>query len=87
MPHPLEKKLFYTKNEYLEMEAAADYRSEYCSGEIFAMSGGTVRHSIICFNLNRSSWEATRNKDCTGFESNMKVEIAPADAYVYPDVS
>ncbi|MEZ4528738.1 MAG: Uma2 family endonuclease [Desulfobacterales bacterium] len=87
MAQPLEKKLFYTKNEYLEMEAAADCRSEYYSGEIFAMSGGTPRHSIICLNLNRGIWEATRDKDCTGFESNMKVEIAPADAYVYPDVS
>ncbi|MEE4358577.1 MAG: Uma2 family endonuclease [Desulfococcaceae bacterium] len=87
MAEPLEKKQFYTKNEYLEMEAAANCKSEYYSGEIFAMSGGSPRHSIICLNLNWSIREATRNKNCTGFESSMKVEIAPADAYVYPDLS
>jgi len=86
MAEPLTKKLYYSKEEYLEMEAAADYKSEYYQGEIFAMSGGSLKHSRICVNLNRSIWEATRNKDCGGFESNMKLEIAEADAYVYPDL-
>jgi len=86
MGEPLAKKLYYSKDEYLEIEAAADYKSEYYQGEIFAMSGGSPRHSRICVNLNRAIWEATRNKDCGGFESNMKLEIAEADAYVYPDL-
>jgi len=37
-------------------------------------------------SVNRAVWEATRNKDCGGFESNLKLEIAEADAYVYPDL-
>jgi len=69
------------------MEAAADYKSEYYHGEIFAMSGGSPDHSTICLNMNRSIWEATRNKNCRGFESNMKLEIAEADIYVYPDLT
>ncbi|OQX12933.1 MAG: hypothetical protein BWK80_43260 [Desulfobacteraceae bacterium IS3] len=86
MAEPLAKKLYYSKEEYLETEAAADYKSEYYQGEIFAMSGGSPKHSRICVNLNRSIWEATRNKDCGGFESNMKPEIAEAESYVYPDL-
>ena len=87
MGEPLAKKLYYSKEEYLEMEAAADYKSEYYQGEIFAMSGGSPKHSRICVNLNWANREATRNKkDCGGFESNMKLEIAEADAYVYPDL-
>jgi len=51
MAEPLAKKLFYSKEEYLAMEAAADYKSEYYQGEIFAMSGGSLKHSSIIFNL------------------------------------
>ncbi len=83
---PLLKKEYYTKEEYLEMEDSAEYKSEYYQGEIFAMAGGSPKHSIICFNIYRSLGNAIADKDCTGFESNMKLELAEADAYVYPDV-
>ncbi len=86
MGEALEKKLFYSKEEYLEMEAAADYKSEYHNGEIFAMSGGSPNHSKICFNLNRRVGEAIDNKDCYGFESNMKLAIEKSNSYVYPDL-
>jgi len=86
MAEPLAKKLYYSKEEYLEMEAAADYKSEYYQGEIFAMSGGSPKHSVICVNLIWCIRGGIRNKNCIGFESNMKLEIAEADAYVYPDL-
>jgi Uma2 family endonuclease len=86
MGEALEKKLFYSKEEYLEMEAAADYKSEYYNGEIFAMSGGSPNHSTICFNLNRRIGEAIDDQDCHGFESNMKLAIAKTNSYVYPDL-
>ncbi len=76
---------YYSKEEYLDMEALAEYKSEYYNGEIFAMSGGSPAHSLICVNLNRRVAEAIDNKDCRCFESNMKLEIETADAYVYPD--
>lgn len=37
----------FTETEYAEMEANAEYRSEYFNGDIFAMAGGTSRHSIL----------------------------------------
>ncbi len=79
------QKAYYTKEEYLEMESAAEYKSEYYNGEIFAMAGGSPSHSIICVNLIRRIAESVENKDCTLFESNMKLELA--DAYVYPDLT
>ena len=86
MAEPLLKKEFYNREEYLEMEAESPYKSEYYSGEIFAMSGGTPAHSILCFNLIGELRDAIRKKNCTGFESNMKLEIPAADAFVYPDI-
>ncbi len=86
MAEALAKKLYYSKEEYLEIEAAADYKSEYYQGEIFAMSGGSPKHSSIIFNLIGELKGIVRKKKCIGFESNMKLEIAEADAYVYPDL-
>ena len=86
MGEALEKKRFYSKEEYLEMEAVADRKSEYHNGEIFAMSGGSPNHSTICFNLNRQIGEAIDNKNCRGFESNMKLAIEKNNSYVYPDL-
>ncbi|MGE0084413.1 MAG: Uma2 family endonuclease [Desulfococcaceae bacterium] len=83
----LAEKTVFTKEEYLEMEAQALEKSEYYSGEIFAMAGGSRNHSIICFNLSRRIGELLDNKNCTGFDSNMKVDIKEPDAYVYPDLS
>ena len=33
--------------EYLAIERAADFKSEFFDGEMFAMSGGTPMHSLI----------------------------------------
>jgi Uma2 family endonuclease len=86
MPEALAKKLFYSKEEYLEMETAAEYKSEYYNGEVFAMSGGSYKHSVICVNLIWGIRESVANKDCTAFESNMKLDIPKFNLFVYPDV-
>ncbi|NJL59691.1 MAG: Uma2 family endonuclease [Desulfobacteraceae bacterium] len=69
------------------MEAAADFKSEYYQGKIIALPGVSPNHSTICFNL---CWcvgnTISDKKDCFGFESSLKLEIASADAYVYPDL-
>jgi len=62
MAEPLAKKLYYGKEEYLEMEAAAEYKSEYYQGEIFAMSGGSPKHSRLCANLIRRVSEGIGHK-------------------------
>jgi Uma2 family endonuclease len=77
---------YFTKEQYLDMERKAQFKSEYYNGEIFAMGGGTLNHSSICVNLIGEIRDATRNKDCRVFESNMKLEIPVINAFVYPDL-
>ncbi len=36
----------YTFEEYLEMERAADFKSEFYAWEIYAVSGGTPVHRL-----------------------------------------
>src|SRR5215470_17326142 len=40
-----------TPEEYLALERAAEYKSEYFAGEIFTMAGASERHVSIVANL------------------------------------
>jgi Uma2 family endonuclease len=86
MGEPLAQQRYYTREEYLVLEDQAEYKSEYYNGEIFAMAGGSRNHSVICFNLNWGIREAIANKDCVGFDSNMKLDIPRVNLFVYPDL-
>ncbi|NEQ18365.1 MAG: Uma2 family endonuclease, partial [Moorea sp. SIO3E2] len=46
-----DKKRYYTADEYLELEEAAEYKSEYRDGEIIPMAGGTTNHNKIALNF------------------------------------
>ena len=80
-----EKKLRYTFQEYLDLEEKADLRSEYYQGEIFAISGGTDRHSLIGTNMTREMGNGLMDSECFVFGSDLKIRIEAADAGVYPD--
>ena len=73
----------------MAIEREADYRSEYFGGEMFAMPGGTRRHSRLGLDLG---WILkTRLKEnaspCEVFGPDMKVRTGPDGLYTYPDVT
>ena len=45
--------LSVTPEQYLEAEREADGKSEYFSGQIFAMAGASRRHNVLVGNLVR----------------------------------
>ena len=77
----------FTPEQYLEMERQADYRSEYLSGEIFAMAGATEAHNLIVTNVVGELRSRLRGRPCRTYPSDMKVEVGPAGLFTYPDVS
>ena len=46
----LQPKPYITPEQYLDIERAAEYRSEYFDGEMFAMSGGMLNHATVTDN-------------------------------------
>ena len=50
MDKGLAQKPRYTPEEYLALERAADFKSEYFDGQIFAMAGASPEHSAIVFS-------------------------------------
>jgi Uma2 family endonuclease len=41
----------YTPEEYLALERAAEYKSEYVNGRIYAMAGASPEHVTITLNV------------------------------------
>ncbi len=81
--HPVSK---LTEEQYLAIDRAAEFRSEFVDGEMFAMSGGTKRHGLIQGNLFGELYMALRGGACGPFGSDSRVRVS-SRAYVYPDVS
>jgi Uma2 family endonuclease len=88
-PKPL-----YTDEEYLTLERAAEYRSEFYDGEIYAMAGESVSHGIISSNLVRYLGNQLDGKPCFAFSKDIKVRsgmLPPSrfsvkGFYSYPDI-
>lgn len=80
------KKLF-TIAEYLELESNAEEKNEYYKGEIFAMSGALLPHSIIAGNTFSYLHQKLKGKNCRPFNSDMRVHVEKNTLFTYPDVS
>ncbi len=85
MGDALEQKKRYTREEYFRFEESAEERHEYENGEIFAMSGGTVRHGLITGNLITALNNVLAGRNCFTFGSDVKVNVKEYDSFVYPD--
>src|SRR5919199_712631 len=79
-------KRFYTPEEYLALEEAADYKSEFYQGEIFAMAGGTRNHSLITANTTTALNNALEARPCEVHMSDLRLHVKRNGLYTYPDV-
>lgn len=74
-----------TVDEYLAFEAKSPVKHEYLSGLVYAMSGVSLRHGRIAFNIARHLHGAARARGCTVLLSDVQVRAAH-DRFYYPDV-
>lgn len=72
--------------EYLAWEADNEIKHEYIDGEVYAMSGGSGKHSSIMINVTIAIGQQLRDSVCTLHSSEMRVKINE-NRYVYPDLS
>jgi len=80
------RKHYYTVAEYLAREEAADFRSEYYQGEIFAMAGESLNHNRVAIDLCAKLNQAIRTQGCEAFAENVRVRAEAVDLFAYPDV-
>jgi Uma2 family endonuclease len=82
-----------TPEEYLEIEEAADYKSEYFRGRMwplggksFGMAGGKVEHNLVAANLTGELRSALKGK-CLVLNSDQRIRASATGLYTYADVS
>ncbi|MHC0064961.1 Uma2 family endonuclease [Nostoc sp. UIC 10890] len=80
------KQRYYTPEEYLELEEAADYKSEYIDGQIIPMAGGTINHNQIALNLSTELNFAFKKQNYRVFMGDVRLWIPQKLTYTYPDV-
>jgi len=72
--------------EYLHGETRARVRHEYLAGYVHAMAGASKAHNTIALNLATRLRAHLRGTPCRSFIADMKVRVASARSYYYPDV-
>jgi Uma2 family endonuclease len=81
-----EVKSRFTVEQYLTLERKAEYKSEYLSGEIFAMGGASRRHNLISLNIGAEFRTQLKQRPCEVYTSDMRVKVSATGLYTYPDV-
>jgi Uma2 family endonuclease len=85
MSDPLSADRLLSVEEYLAFEERSPLRHEYVAGAVYAMTGATIRHSIIVGNVFTALRAAAAGGPCRVFQESVKVRTAN-DVFYYPDV-
>ncbi|PHM08266.1 Uma2 family endonuclease [Nostoc sp. 'Peltigera malacea cyanobiont' DB3992] len=80
------QKIYYTPEEYLEIEEKAEYKSEYRDGEIVPMTGGTTNHNKIAGNFYAYLKFGLRGTNYDVYIGDVRLWIPRYRQHTFPDV-
>lgn len=81
-----------TPKEYLAIERAASFKSEFYHGEMFprgepkAMAGARYIHNRVLANLTGLLFGQLQGSPCFVLPSDMRVKVPSSNDYFYPDL-
>jgi Uma2 family endonuclease len=75
-----------TVEQYLEIERAAEFRSEYLNGEVYAMAGGGLNHALITIAVGAGLHDQLRGQSCAVAATDLRLYCEPFNVLTYPDV-
>ena len=76
----------YSESDYLAYEAQSPVRHEYIAGEIFAMTGASIRHNVIALNFASALRSHLKGTPCRALIEGVKLRLRKEQSYFYPDV-
>jgi Uma2 family endonuclease len=65
-----------TEEQYLAIDRAAEFRSEFIDGEIVAMSGASLVHNRLQGNVYAEVRAALRDSNCEAFNSDLRIRVS-----------
>ena len=81
-----EPRNIFSSADYLAWEPTQAERHEYIDGEVFAMAGAEDRHVTVTMNLAFALRQHLSGSPCRTYMSDMRLHVAAANSYFYPDV-
>ena len=76
----------FSAADYLAWEGTQAERHEFVDGEVFAMAGAEDRHVTVAGNLYITLRQHLSGSACRTYMSDMRLHVAAANSYFYPDV-
>jgi len=76
----------FSPEQYLTLERQSVHKSEFLSGEIFAIAGVSYTHNLIVANVLSELRSALRGSSCRAVANDQRVLIQATCLYTYPDV-
>lgn len=73
--------------DYLLFADEQDFKYEYSRGEVYAMTGASVRHNTITASTIMHIGSQLADRDCTVTTSDTRVHIPSKQVHRYPDVT
>ena len=80
------QKIAFAAADYLAWEAEQIDRHEYLDGEVFAMAGAEDRHVTVAGNVYIALRQHLSGGPCRTSMSDIRLHVASATCYFYPDV-
>lgn len=77
---------YYSPEEYLALEEAAEYKNEYIDGQIVPMASESTNHNHLAGNFATKLKLALKELDYEVFIFRVRLGIPKRSIYTYPDV-
>ena len=78
--------VFLSPEEYLARERKALTKSEYRSGQVYALPGASRKHNIIAVHVSGELYIQLKERSCEIYTNDMRVKVSSTGTYTYPDV-
>lgn len=75
-----------TPEQYLEIERAAETRSEYLGGTMYGMAGASRNHSHIVMAAGALLFAQLRGRTCAAATTDLRLAIVQHNLITYPDI-
>jgi len=75
-----------TVRDYLDWESQQTEKHDFFHGEVFAMTGGTLRHNLATVASVLAFKSHLAGKACRVFSGDVKVAATATEHWFYPDV-
>ena len=76
-----------TPEQYLEIERAAEFKSEYYCGTMYALAGGTYVHNLVIARMIFLLSQRLEGGQCVVLTSDLRLRVSMEGLYTYPDVT